>query len=514
MMNPTSGIRTAELMAALSVATDLGMGQPLEFAMRSCVVSVRFGEKLGFNDDELQTVYYQALLRYIGCNAETHLIAAVFGDELAFRTHMIHADSTSVDFVRQAIQAIRTANPNASPFGMLQSIASGLIEANRFTEEFFNGHCEVAERLAGRLHLKPHVIESIKQIYARWDGKGIPKLKGEAIAPTQLAVSLAQDALFVSQLNGVESGVALIKKRKGKMYAPKHVEVFCKHADELLQETNLNWEMILNLEHGKKQFLTESEFDSACEAIADFTDIKSPYLLGHSTGVARVAVMAGKKAGLTESTITELRRAALFHDIGRVGVSAGIWGKRNPLNESDWEKIRLHPYYTERVLMRSEKLSNIAKIASMHHERLDGSGYHRGANSSMMNQSMRILAVADVYQALIENRPHRAALQADSASVKLLSEAQANRLDKDAVNFVLASQGQVISTRKDFPSGLSEREVDVLKLIARGQTIKQMAEQLSIAPKTVDSHIQHIYQKINVNTRAGATLYAMENELL
>jgi HD-GYP domain-containing protein (c-di-GMP phosphodiesterase class II) len=513
-MNPTSEIRTAELMAALSIATDLGMGQPLEFAMRSCIASVRFGEKLGFNDDELQIIYYQALLRYIGCNAETHFIAAIFGDELAFRKNIIHADATSTDFMRQTIQALRVANSNASPLGMLQSIASGLIEANRYTEEYFIGHCEVAERLAKRLHLESQVVQSIKQVYARWDGKGVPKLKGEEISQSMLAVSLMQDALFIYQLNGIDSAIEVIKKRKGKMYAPKQVEVFCKHATELLKEENTNWETVLNIEPNKKQMLTESQFNSACEAIADFTDIKSPFLLGHSIGVARVAVSAAKQAGLTESTVTELRRAALLHDIGRVGVSAGIWGKQNPLTESDWEKIRLHPYYTERVLARSEKLFTISKIASMHHERLDGSGYHRGANSTMMNLSMRILAAADMYQALLENRPHRAALQVDSASVKLLAEAQANRLDKDAVNFVLASQGQVVAMRKDFPAGLSEREVAVLKLIARGQTIKQMAEQLTIAPKTVDSHIQHIYQKINVNTRASATLYAMENDLL
>lgn len=511
---PSSGVRLAELMSALSLATDLGMGQPLEFALQACVVGMRLGEKLGFDESELRAVYYQSLLRYIGCNAETRLIAAVFGDELALRKNMIHADTTSADYVLKSIRAIRVANVGDSPLQILGAVASGLLSAAQFTNEFFTGHCEVAERLAERLGFEKNIVASIKQVYARWDGKGIPALKGEAIAPSLLVVSLAQDMVYARALDGVESAVGMAKKRKGKMYAPKHVEIFCKHADELLKEESASWQTVLGLEPGAQRILTEGEFDLACEVIADYTDIKSPYFLGHSSGVARVAASAAREAGLTEAGIGEARRAALLHDIGRVGVSAGVWGKSSPLSESDWEKIRLHPYHTERVLARSEKLSALGKIASMHHERSDGSGYHRGATSAMLTQSMRILAAADVYHALLEDRPHRAALEPASASELLLTEALAGRLDSNAVNYVLAGAGHVVSTRKPNAGGLSERELDVLRLIARGQSIKGMAEQLHIAPKTVDSHIQHIYNKIGVNTRAGATLYAMENKLL
>lgn len=510
----SSGIRLAELMSALSLATDLGMGQPLEFALQACVVGVRLGERLGFSEEELRAVYYQSLLRYIGCNAETRLIAAVFGDELALRKDMIHADTASADYVLKSIRAIRVANAGDTPLQVLQAVASGLLSAAQFTNEFFTGHCEVAERLAERLGFEKNIVASIKQVYARWDGKGVPALKGEAIAPSMLVVSLAQDMVYARQLDGLESAIGMAKKRKGKMYAPKHVEIFCEHADELLKEESASWQTVLALEPGTQRVLSEAEFDSACEAIADYTDIKSPYFLGHSSGVARVAASAAHKAGMTEAGIGEVRRAAWLHDIGRVGVSAGVWGKSSPLSESDWEKIRLHPYHSERVLARSEKLSTLGKIASMHHERLDGSGYHRGAASAMLSQPMRILAAADVYHALSEDRPHRPALGPDAASETLLTEVRAGRLDSDAVNHVLAGMGHAVSTRKQIAGGLSERELDVLRLIARGQSIKAMAEQLHIAPKTVDSHIQHIYNKISVNTRAGATLYAMENKLL
>ena len=253
----SSGIRLAELMASLSIATDLGMGQPLEFAMQACIVAMRLAEKLRLSQDELRAVYYQSLLRYIGCNAETYLLAAVFGDELRLRKDIIHADPNSAEFLRQSIRALRATNPADSPFQILQSIASGLMSAARFTDEFYRGHCEVAERLAERLGLEKHIVSAIKQVYARWDGKGTPALKGEAIAPSMLVVSLAQDAVYIYQLSGLDSAIGLTRQRKGKMYAPKHVEVFCQHAKELLGEESRSWSTVLAMEPGEQRILNE-----------------------------------------------------------------------------------------------------------------------------------------------------------------------------------------------------------------------------------------------------------------
>ena len=459
-------------------------------------------------------VYFQSLLRYIGCNIETHLLAAVFGDELTLRTDLIHADNNSLDFLRQAVQAIRSANPSNPPVQMLQAITQGMMEADQFSKEFYAGHCEVAERLAERLGFDKPVVAAIKQVYARWDGKGIPALKGEAIAPGMLVVSLAQDAVYMLHLGGVEMAVNLVQQRKGTLYAPQHVDLFCLHAREILAGTEMRWKDILALEPEPQKTLTEDELERACQAMADFVDMKSPYLLGHSPGVARIAEGAAQQYRLPAAEVTELRRAALLHDLGRVGVSAGIWGKQEPLTDRDWEKIRLHPYHTERILSYSPALSRLARIASMHHERLDGSGYHRNAIEAMQTPAVRLLAAADVYQALTEPRPHRPALTPEMAAEILRSEVKAGRLDGEATNCVLAAMGEQRSTKKQFAGGLSEREVEVLRLIARGHSIKDMAGRLVISPKTVDSHIQHIYNKIGVGTRAGATLYAMEHNLL
>ncbi len=201
-----------------------------------------------------------------------------------------------------------------------------------------------------------------------------------------------------------------------------------------------------------------------------------------------------------------IRRAGLLHDIGRVGVSSGIWEKPGPLSEREWERVRMHPYYTERVLARPPALARLGALASLHHERLDGSGYHRGVPASMLSPAARILAAADVYHAMIEPRPYRPARTPEAAAEELRREVRAGQLDSEAASGVLAAAGhRVRSTRRALVAGLSEREVEVLRLIARGHSKKQIGGLLTISQKTVDHHIQHIYNKINVSTRAAAT---------
>jgi HD-GYP domain-containing protein (c-di-GMP phosphodiesterase class II) len=205
----------------------------------------------------------------------------------------------------------------------------------------------------------------------------------------------------------------------------------------------------------------------------------------------------------------------LVHDIGRVGISAGVWVKPGPLTAREWEQVRLHPYYSERVLARPGMLSRLGSLAGFHHERLDGSGYHRGVAATALTPAARILAAADVYQAMTELRPYRVARGADEAATELRREARAGRLDAEAVEGVLATAGHAADRRQgNLTAGLSQREIEVLRLVARGHSMKQIADQLFISRKTVDNHIQHIYAKSGVTTRAGATLFAMEQHLL
>jgi HD-GYP domain-containing protein (c-di-GMP phosphodiesterase class II) len=514
----TSDIRLAELIAALSLATDLGMGQPLEYALCSCVLSVRLGEALGLDEGDLREVYYQALLRYIGCNAETGTLATIVGDEFTIRRNFTTVDNgKQSEMISLLIRSIRQANANASPLHLARLIARGLLSASQI-QEGFSGHCEVAQRLAERLGFGERIVHALGQLYERWDGRGLPKgLQGEAIAPAVRIVTLAQDAITFHRLGGVEAAVAVVRERRGSAYDPQIVDRFCTSAPQLLADLagEPSWETVLAIEPGPRVYLLEAQFDAACHAMADFADIKSPYTIGHSIGVARLAALAAQQCGLPPGDVVAIRRAGMLHDIGRVGISTAIWDKAGSLSDREWEQVRMHTYYTERVLARPSALGRLGILASHHHERLDGSGYHRGTPAAALSPAARILAAADAYQAMTEPRPHRAARTPDAAAGELRREVRAGRIDGDACSAVLAAAGHnVRPARGALVAGLSEREIEVFRLLARGHSMKHIAAILKISGKTVDNHIQHIYNKIGVSTRAGATLFAMEHDLL
>jgi HD-GYP domain-containing protein (c-di-GMP phosphodiesterase class II) len=256
------------------------------------------------------------------------------------------------------------------------------------------------------------------------------------------------------------------------------------------------------------------ELDSALAAIADFADLKSPYTTGHSRGVAELAASAALRAGLQEPAQAELRRAGLLHDIGRLGVSNTIWDKPGALSEPEMERVRMHPYLTQRMFSRSPRLAALAEVAAAHHERLDGSGYPRALAGGALSPEARILAAADAYQAMSELRAHRPARSPEDAARQLREEVRRGRLDADAVDAVLGAAGHRIARRREGPAGLTPREVEVLVLLARGLSNKAIAARLVVSPKTVGHHIEHIYRKIGCSTRAAASLFAMQHGLL
>jgi HD-GYP domain-containing protein (c-di-GMP phosphodiesterase class II) len=244
-------------------------------------------------------------------------------------------------------------------------------------------------------------------------------------------------------------------------------------------------------------------------------DLKLPFTRGHSSGVADLTERAAVAAGLSQEEVACLRRAALFHDLGRVSVPNGIWERRGPLTASEWERVRLHPYQTERILARSPSLAPVAHLAGLHHERQDGSGYHRQVAGARIPLAARILAAADAYQAMTQERPHRPAYAPAQAAERLRVDAATGRLDPEAARLVLAAAGQRPGRlRRSWPAGLTDREVEVLRLIACGSSHKDVARALVITPRTAAHHIQHIYDKIGVSTRAGATMFALEHDLI
>jgi HD-GYP domain-containing protein (c-di-GMP phosphodiesterase class II) len=329
-------------------------------------------------------------------------------------------------------------------------------------------------------------------------------------------VAVSEVAEIFVRLDGVDAARAVVSERAGAAFDPAIADCFARHAEDILGALDRDdlWAEMLATEPGAPARLEPDELERALLAVADFADLKSPYTIGHSRGVGELARAAGAAADLDEADRRRLMLAGLVHDLGRVGVSARVWGKEAPLSRTEWEQVRLHPYTTERVLDRAESLRDVARVATGHHERLDGSGYHRGIPAGSIPRPARLLAAADAFHAMTEPRPHRPALAPEQAAGQLRREARDGRLDADAVEAVLTAAGQPVRRRRTHAGGLTPREVEVLRLLARGLSIRAIAAELTIAPKTVDAHIQHIYAKAGVSTRAAATLFAAEHDLL
>jgi len=321
-----------------------------------------------------------------------------------------------------------------------------------------------------------------------------------------------------SRRRGVEAAVTMARKHRGGQYDPTVVDLFCAHAPAVLADLDQasDWDAVLDTEPQLSRRVSGADLDLVLvlEAMADLVDLKSPYLAGHSRGVANLVSAAARTAGYPEDDVRALRRAALIHDLGRLGVSNAIWDKPGPITEAESERVRLHPYLTDRMLARVSALGRSREIAARHHERLDGSGYPRGLTAASLTPQDRLLAAADAYHAMTEPRPQRAPLDPGQASRDLRAEVVAGRLDSEAVDAVLAAAGHRAPARRAWPGGLTAREVEVLGLLARGHSNREIGQRLVVTPKTAANHVEHIYAKPGVSSRAAATLYATQHGLM
>jgi HD-GYP domain-containing protein (c-di-GMP phosphodiesterase class II) len=507
-------VRSADVIAALSLATDLGMSLPLEHGLQSTLVAMRLADRLGVDPFVARETYYGCLLFYVGCTADAEVGARDFEED-------IHVHFTPAMFGSRAeiLRALsRAMAPSGSAPGRAARVARGLPRVMRGYRGHLAALCEVGEMLTGRVGLPPAIQRLFPALNERWDGKGYPgTLSEEGIPLPVRIVHVARDATFQASVGGADHAVGVVSERAGKAFDPQVAACLVDGAGELLaldEAGGSAWERVLELEPAPAVWLAGDAIERALRAIGDFADLVSPYLVGHSSGVAELAAAAAAGGGrLAPDEVLPVRRAAFVHDVGRVAVPAKIWQKAGPLSADEWERVRLHPYHTERVLIRSSFLGALAPVASAHHERMDGSGYHRGVVGTVLSASARLLAAADAYHAMTEPRPHRGALSADQASELLAGAASAGRLDADAVASVLEAAGQRVP-RIERPAGLTEREAEVVRLLARGLQTKQIAHALGISVKTADQHVQNAYAKIGVSTRAAAALFAMEHGLV
>lgn len=502
-------VRLGELSAATSLFTDLGTGQPVDHGLRTCLVSVRLADVMDLGLETRREVFFVALLRFLGCTADSYQMAGLFDDDdLGVLSGM--ADVTMGSPWEELAGLARTAAGTVGFPGSLRTLASALLDT-RGKERLLEAHCEVASRLADDMGLPSNVSAALDKGYARWDGRGVPRGLGGDDVPMSIRVSVvARDLeLWGRQLGPTKAGEVLMKRR-GRAYDPAVVDAALGMGIERLRRCDDDlWEVVVGLEPSPRIFVTGPEgVRRALRALGDFADLKVPAFTGHSRRVERVVVAAARSRGLDSSETEQLACAASVHDLGVVATPTRVW-RRADMSPADLEQARLHPMWSERLLKRVGGLEMIAGLAGRHHERSDGTGYPSGLSGDL-GRSAGLLACVELY-----DETARRGRDTDDVAEEMRSLGASRSLNATDVAAVLTAVGAGRSLIEvERPGGLTEREIDVLRLVARGETNRQIAGLLRISAKTVGSHVEHIYAKTQVRSRAAATLFAVRHGLI
>lgn len=510
--SPSSPSR-AELLAALSVAVDLGLGQPAEHMLRSALIATRIADRLGLGRDERGRTYYTTLIMWIGCHADSHEYAQWFGDDIAVRHDSYLVDWSGLPYLRFLMGNVGRGRPLLN---RINAMAALVVNARGQVSRLIHSHCTSAGMLADRLGVDGAVREALAFTFERYDGGGLPAGVGGDVIPVAMRVAQLADMVEVHQrAYGVEGAVAMARSRRGGQFDPTVVDAFVGDAEAILAgpPTGDTWAAALREAPDRDERLGRAEVDALLVALGDFVDLKCPFTLGHSQAVARLAADAATAAGLDGDAVTTVRRAGHVHDVGRIGVTNQIWSKPGTLTSAEAERVRLHPYLTVRILSQVAGLQKVAELAGNHHECLDGSGYPRGLSGSALGVGDRILAAAVAYQSAREPRPYREESTPDGAARRLRDRVRAGALDGAAVEAVLHAAGHPAQRRMARPDGLTPREIEVLCLVARGASNKEIAARLVISDKTARNHVERIYAKIGVSNRIGASMYALDHGL-
>src|SRR6201993_1597404 len=504
-------VSRTEVLAALSLAIDLGLGQPMDHMLRSAAMGTRLAERLGFSERERGTVFYTGLVMWIGCHADSHEYARWFGDDIAVRYASHFIDWSGVPYRRFLLSNL---GRGATLPKRAQLAAKVFWDARGNLGALVQSHCLSAALLAKEIGLGTDVCEALPYAYERWDGSGLPAgASGTQIPVAMRVAQLADIAEVHHRAYGASATITEVRRRSAKQFDPNMVAVSTAAADDLLRENEDVWSTAAGLAPDPGEALSGPALDRLLRAMGDFVDLKCPFTLGHSRAVAELAENAGKCAGLPQDEIDILRRAGYVHDLGRIGVSNRVWEKPGELTHAERERVHLHPYLTGRILARVGGLKAVREVAVNHHERLDGAGYPNGLRGDDLSVRDRVFAAAESYCASMEPRPYRDAVDDAAAAERLRSEATRGRLDGDAVEAVLEAAGHRPSRRGARAAGLTRREAEVLLHVAQGLSNREIASTLWISEKTVRNHVEHIYAKLGVSNRIGASLYATRHGL-
>ena len=485
----------------------------MEHMLRSSLIATRVAERMGLDAQQRATVYYANLVGWIGCHADSHELSALFGDDIAWRADTYAVDMTGLPFLRLMVSHVGRGLPGWERG--LRSAAFVLTARNQVAK-MIDSHCSSAGVLCDRMGLDRHVGEALPYIFERWDGRGMPNgARGEDI-PLEIHIVRLADVVEVHlRAGGLAAAVDVVRSRCGTQFSPTVAEVFERDAAAILDgllEMDV-WTAALAQAPDRDRILDDDEIDELLRAIGDFVDLKCPCSPGYSRAVGDLAAAAARHLRMPSADITRLYRAGLVHGLGRLGVSNQIWEKKAPLSTAEWERLRMYPYLTGRILSRVGGLESVVSLATRHEERIDGSGFPRGLAGSELTVQDRLLAAAVAFQQLLEPRPNKPALDVGAAAGQLQLEARAGRLDAESVDAVLVAAGHRASRRTPWSAGLTAREVEVLRLVAQGRSNREIAAELFIAEKTARNHVERLYAKLGVNNRTQATLAAIDRGL-
>ena len=507
-------MRLADLLAGLTRLADLGFGVPAGEALRSAALAIMLARSVGLEDEDVRAAMYTALLQHVGCTGYAHEAARVT-DELAM--YSLTAQTNLADPKEMFTVFLPALTRGQPPLDRIRLTWSTVTRGKRVAVESTTAACEVGRDVARRLGLPEATQDSVYRSYEWWNGKGVPDgLTGDAIPVGARVAALTSTVALLDATADLDRVVEVVRSGSGVLFDPDLADHLLTHAASWLAEVGADdpQELLLAGEPPPVATVADSQLVEVATVFGDLADLKTPYTHGHSRGVGRLSRRAGAALDLAGDGLDDLEIAALLHDVGRVAVSSTVWDKPGRLSAHEWEQVRLHAYHSERILAGSERLAPLAPLVGQHHERCDGSGYHRGCAHHDLSMSARVLAAADVYQAMTQRRPHRDPHPPEQAEEQLLAEAHGGRLDPDAVGAVLAAAGHETVVRSSAPAGLTDREVEVLGLVAEGLSNRQIGQQLVISRRTAEHHVQNIYRKIGASSRAAAALFAMEHDLL
>jgi HD-GYP domain-containing protein (c-di-GMP phosphodiesterase class II) len=439
-------IRLAELLGALSHALDMVEGQPVGHCIRCCWIGMNVGERIGLDETQMWELYYTLLLKDLGCSSNAARICQLFlTDDLIFKHDAKTVDGSLPQALRFVLSHTGLKAGLAERFRTLIQV---FLAGGQITRELVDTRCNRGAEIARTMRFSEAVAHGIQNLDEHWDGSGLPLgLRGEAIPVYSRIALLAQVADVFQTADSIDAAQRAVQDRAGTWLDPHLADVFCRISESAefwrtLRSDDLQLTIFALEPAQKSQHVDEGYLDDIAAAFAQIVDSKSPYTSGHSARVTIFTDLIAEQMEFSPERRRWLKRAALLHDIGKLGVSNSILDKPGKLDADEWAAMQLHALYTEKILSRIAAFYDLARVAGAHHERLDGKGYPHGLKGDEITLESRIITTADIFDALTAARPYRAAMPITQA-LSVMTDMVGTAIDGDCFDAMKRAMGAI-----------------------------------------------------------------------